>query len=71
MRDSGHCAWLYHKYRVFEGGDPKGGIHVTAFPSDPGTTTRPTSGCETWDRSPVDSVLGPAATLDTIIGGAT
>lgn len=36
VRDSGHCAWLYHKYRVFEGGDPKGGIHVTAFPSRSG-----------------------------------
>jgi hypothetical protein len=36
VRDSGHCAWLYHKYRVFEDGDPKGGIHVTAFPARSG-----------------------------------
>jgi hypothetical protein len=36
VRDSGHCAWLYHKYRVFEGGDPTGGIHVTAFPARSG-----------------------------------
>jgi hypothetical protein len=36
VRDSGHCAWLYHKYRVFEGGDPLGGIHVTAYPARSG-----------------------------------
>jgi hypothetical protein len=36
VRDSGHCAWLFHEYRVFEGGDPRGGVHVTAFPARSG-----------------------------------
>ena len=48
VRDSGHCAWLYHKYRVFEGGDPKGGIHVTAFPSRSGHNDP----SDKWVRNP-------------------
>jgi hypothetical protein len=36
VRDSGHCAWLFHEYRVFEGGDPRGGVHVTAYPARSG-----------------------------------
>jgi hypothetical protein len=36
VRDGGHCAWLYHKYRVFEGGDPKGQIQVTSYPARSG-----------------------------------
>ena len=36
VRDGGHCAWLFHEYRVFEGGDPRGGVHVTAYPARSG-----------------------------------
>ena len=35
-RDNNHCAWLYHKYKVYVGGAPKSPIYVSTFPSRSG-----------------------------------
>lgn len=36
VRDSGHCAWLYHKYRIFRNGDPVSQVRTTSFPARSG-----------------------------------
>jgi hypothetical protein len=41
VRDNNHCAWLYHKYRIYVDGEPTPTVYNTAYPSRSGNNNPP------------------------------